>query len=171
MKCHPAKLGNKGLSLNFTPTNATNIGLREVNVRPANHMSGSYLLSYDNIGNDDIQMSLRSDPLCKVPSRVLQFLNMFYPEDLYDEEFYDDLIADIRDECSKYGAVESIVVPRPDPTCGYSVPTVGKAFVKFMYIIHAKRARLGLSGRVYNKRTVVVSFYAEEKFTTKEYLV
>lgn len=28
LKCHPATLGNKGLSLNFTPTNTTNVGLR-----------------------------------------------------------------------------------------------------------------------------------------------
>ena len=54
-----------------------------------------------------------------------------------------------------------MVVPRPDPICGYSCPTVGKVFVKFMYIIHAKRARLGISGRVYNKRTVIASFYPE----------
>lgn len=51
------------------------------------------------------------------------------------------------------------MIPRPDPKCGYSAPTVGKAFVKFMYIIHAKRARYHISGRVYNKRTVVASFY------------
>ena len=96
---------------------------------------------------------------------------MFYPEDLFDEETYEDLEHDLKVECEKYGPVEQIVIPRPDPVCGYSVPTVGKAFVKFMYIIHAKRARLHISGRVYNKRTVVVAFYPEEKFATKEYLV
>ena len=40
-----------------------------------------------------------------------------------------------------------------------------------MYIIHAKRARVALSGRVYNKRTVVASFYPEDKFNLQEYLV
>jgi splicing factor U2AF subunit len=116
-------------------------------------------------------MTIQADPLCKVPSRVLQFLNMFYPEDLYDDEFYDDLHQDLKEECEKYGPVEQIVVPKPNTKCGYAVPSIGKAFVKFMYIIHAKRARLGLAGRVYNKRTVLISFYPEEKFSTKEYLV
>ncbi len=46
---------------------------------------GSYLLSYENITNPDVQVTLISDPLCKVPSRVIQFLNMFYTEDLFDE--------------------------------------------------------------------------------------
>jgi splicing factor U2AF subunit len=44
-------------------------------------------------------------------------------------------------------------------------------FVKFLYITHAKKARQGIAGRVYNKRTVVASFYPEEKFNLKEYLV
>ena len=75
------------------------------------------------------------------------------------------------DECKKYGPVESVVVPRPDIGCGYAGPCVGKVFVKFMYITHAKKARQGLSGRVYNKRTVLASYYPEEKFILKEYLV
>lgn len=53
------------------------------------------------------------------------------------------------------------MIPRPDPICGYSPPTVGKAFVKFMYIIAAKRARIAIAGKIYNKRTVVTSFYPE----------
>ena len=64
-----------------------------------------------------------------------------------------------------------MVIPRPDRKCGYSVPSVGKVFVKFSYITHAKRARIGISGRVYNKRTCVVSFYPEEQYNLKEYLV
>ena len=48
---------------------------------------GSYLLSYDHITNPEVQATTLSDPLCKVASRVIQFLNMFYPEDLFDEEF------------------------------------------------------------------------------------
>lgn len=64
-----------------------------------------------------------------------------------------------------------MVIPRPDKGCGYAVPSVGKVFVKFLYITHAKKARQGIAGRVYNKRTVVASFYPEEKFNLKEYLV
>lgn len=86
-------------------------------------------------------------------------MNMCYLEDLYEEDFVEDLEADVMEECKKYGPVESIVIPRPDPTCGYAGPCVGKVFCKFLYIIHAKKARVGLSGRVYNKRTVVASFY------------
>jgi hypothetical protein len=53
------------------------------------------------------------------------------------------------------------VIPRPDKKSGYAVPSIGKAFVKFSYIIHAKKARHAVTGRVYNKRTCVASFYPE----------
>jgi hypothetical protein len=91
LKCHSANLGSKALSLAFTP-NPTNIsGLQEIHSKPANHAFGSYLLSYENITNIEVQMTLQNDPLCKVPSRVIQFLNMCYPEDLFDEEYVEDL--------------------------------------------------------------------------------
>jgi hypothetical protein len=48
-------------------------------MKPANHSMGSYLLSYENITNPEVQITIISDPLCKVASRVIQFLNMFYP--------------------------------------------------------------------------------------------
>ncbi len=79
LKCHSANIGNKGLSLGFTPT-ATNIsGLQDTVSKPANYAFGSYLLSYENITNFDVQLTLKNDLVCKVPSRVLQFLNMCYP--------------------------------------------------------------------------------------------
>jgi splicing factor U2AF 65 kDa subunit len=48
--------------------------------------------------------------------------------------------------------------------------SVGKIFVKFRLLIPAKRARHNMSGRTYNKRTVIVSFYPEERFDNKDYL-
>jgi hypothetical protein len=79
LKCHSANLGNKALSLGFTP-NAGNIGgIQDTIVKPANHAFGSYLLSYENITNLDVQLTLMNEPLCKIPSRVLQLLNMCYP--------------------------------------------------------------------------------------------
>jgi hypothetical protein len=96
LKCHAATLANKGLSLAFTPSSNINTGLNEKVTKPANHSMGSYLLSYENITGAEVQVTLVSDPLCKVPSRVLQFLNMFYDEDIFDEEFYEDLETDIK---------------------------------------------------------------------------
>lgn len=44
----------------------------------------------------------------------------------------------------------------------------GKIYIKFSDHIAAKQARYALSGRTYNGRTVVASFYPEHLFEKKE---
>ena len=40
---------------------------------------------------------------------------MVQPEELADEEEYEDILEDIREECGKFGQVRSIEIPRPVP--------------------------------------------------------
>merc|ERR1712038_1682785 len=61
------------------------------------------------------------------PTEVLCLLNMVQPEELADEEEYEDILEDIREECGKFGVVRSIEIPRPVP--GVEVPGCGKVFV------------------------------------------
>ena len=63
------------------------------------------------------------------PTEVLCLLNMVTPDELQDEEEYEDILEDIREECGKYGAVRSVEIPRPVP--GVEVPGLGKVFVEF----------------------------------------
>ncbi len=58
------------------------------------------------------------------PTEVLCLLNMVMPEELTDEEEYEDILEDIREECAKYGVVRSVEIPRPVP--GVEVPGCGK---------------------------------------------
>ncbi|KAG8726110.1 hypothetical protein FRC12_023695, partial [Ceratobasidium sp. 428] len=44
---------------------------------------------------------------------VLLLLNMVAPEDLTDDSEYEEIVEDIRDECSKFGPVRTLVIPRP----------------------------------------------------------
>lgn len=47
------------------------------------------------------------------PTEVLCLLNMVTPDELKDEEEYEDILEDIKEECNKYGVVRSIEIPRP----------------------------------------------------------
>jgi RNA recognition motif-containing protein len=46
-------------------------------------------------------------------TEVLCLLNMVTPDELKDEEEYEDILEDIKEECNKYGVVRSIEIPRP----------------------------------------------------------
>ena len=63
------------------------------------------------------------------PSEVLCLMNMVSEDDLMDDEDYEDILDDIRMECSKYGFVKSIDIPRPIK--GVDVPGIGKVSVFF----------------------------------------
>ncbi|KAJ2790473.1 hypothetical protein H4R20_007011, partial [Coemansia guatemalensis] len=61
---------------------------------------------------------------------IIQLLNMVTPADLADDAEYEDIVDDVRDECSTHGEVSDVVIPRnsadhPDT----QVPGIGKVFV------------------------------------------
>lgn len=52
-------------------------------------------------------------------TEVLCLLNMVTADELKDEDEYDDILEDIKEECNKYGVVRSIEIPRPiNGECG-----------------------------------------------------
>lgn len=51
-------------------------------------------------------------------------MNMVAPEELLDDEEYEEIVEDVREECGKYGQVKSIEIPRP--VDGLEVPGTGK---------------------------------------------
>lgn len=101
-------------------------------------------------------------------SNVLILLNVIHPEDLKNEVIYQELTNDIKDECSKYGKILDIKIPKPSTDYKRNLKSidtsVGKIFVKFENEQGAKRASKLLNGRKYNERTVLVSFLPETDF-------
>ncbi|XP_004346153.1 splicing factor u2af large subunit [Capsaspora owczarzaki ATCC 30864] len=98
---------------------------------------------------------------------VVQLLNMVTPEELMDPEEYQDIVDDIREECSKYGEVVSVAIPRPVP--GREVSGVGKVYVEFSNVDHAYQALQALSGRKFASRIVVTSFYGLDAYRRSEF--
>lgn len=68
------------------------------------------------------------------PTEVLCLMNMVLPEELLDDEEYEEIVEDVRDECSKYGLVKSIEIPRP--VDGVEVPGCGKVRVPSLFCVH-----------------------------------
>lgn len=66
-----------------------------------------------------------------LPTEVLCLLNMVMPEELLDDEDYEEILEDIREECCKYGTVRSIEIPRP--VDGVEVPGCGKVMSAILH--------------------------------------
>ena len=110
-------------------------------------------------------------------SRVLQLLNMVTPEELMDNDDYEgrvkrrvlsytekltmlEICDDVREECSKFGTVAALKVPRPVGGSRQSAG-VGKIFVKFESQESAAKGLRALAGRKFADRTVVTTYFPE----------
>ena len=92
---------------------------------------------------------------------------MLVEEELKDDKEYNDILYDIRTECSKLGNVVNVEIPRPNKS--YHVPGLGKVFVEFSDEADALTAKQGLEGRTFGDRQVVCEFISLENFRNKHY--
>ncbi|KPP63759.1 Splicing factor U2AF-like [Scleropages formosus] len=102
-----------------------------------------------------------------VPTEVLCLLNMVMPEELVDDEDYEEILEDIREECCKYGNVRSIEIPRP--VDGVEVPGCGKIFVEYMSAAECQQAMQALTGRKFANRVVVTKYYDPDMYHRHEF--
>lgn len=94
-------------------------------------------------------------------SKVICIRNMVNLKDLEDEDEYDDLICDVREECKDFGKVLEVKIPRSDIP-GELVSGLGKIFVEFATRDGAVFAKENLNGKTFNGRFVEVVFHPEE---------
>ncbi|XP_021962964.1 splicing factor U2AF 50 kDa subunit isoform X2 [Folsomia candida] len=101
------------------------------------------------------------------PSEVLCLMNMVTPDELKDEEEYEDILEDIKEECGKYGIVRSLEIPRPIE--GVDVPGCGKVFVEFNSPADCQKAQQALAGRRFSNRVVVTSYFDPDQYHRREF--
>ncbi|KAF2109345.1 hypothetical protein BDV96DRAFT_585411 [Lophiotrema nucula] len=97
-------------------------------------------------------------------TRVVVLLNMVTPDELLDQDTYEDIKEDVEEECSKFGKIVEVKIPRPSGI--RSSAGVGKIYVKYDVVEGAQKAIKALAGRKFDSRTVVASQFSEELFDT-----
>lgn len=95
-------------------------------------------------------------------TEVLCLMNMVTEAELIDDEEYEDIMEDVKEECNKLGQVKSLEIPRP--RAGQDVTGVGKIFVEFTNTEGSNKAMNALSGRKFATRVVLTSFYDPEMY-------
>ena len=92
--------------------------------------------------------------LLLLPTRVLRLLNMFGERDLED---IDDIMLDIREECEKFGEVMSMKSSQKNnESCN--------VYVEYKYAEDCSKAQSSLTGRYFDERCVVGTFFPWEHF-------
>lgn len=115
-------------------------------------------------------------------ARILLMLNMVTAEDLVDDNEYGDLYEDVKEECSTFGEVEDLRIPRPakkdkakwgetqlsaaeaqrmDEAAG-----VGRVYVKYKTAEASNKALNSLAGRSFAGRSIIATLLSEESQTT-----
>jgi splicing factor U2AF subunit len=74
-----------------------------------------------------------------------------------------EILEDVQEECSKYGQILDLKIPRPTGGSRQSAG-VGKIFVKFSDVDSATKALKTLAGRKFSDRTVVTTYFSEVSF-------
>jgi hypothetical protein len=74
------------------------------------------------------------------PTKILCFYGMTQGINIDDEEEFNNVTEDFREECGKYGKVISVVIPRKDVEDNPS-PGMGNIYVEFNSVDESKEAR------------------------------
>jgi hypothetical protein len=92
-------------------------------------------------------------------SNILVLLNMVTDEMLDNDEEYDDILNDVRDECNEIGKVLEVFIPRP---MDGDVSGVGKIFVEFQSENSALAAAGVMKGREFDGAVIACAFLSPE---------
>ena len=105
-------------------------------------------------------------------SNILVMCNMVTPEEISDDAEYADILADVNEECAKYGAVRRVHIPRPQDLArgACEAADVGQVFVEFLAVESAQVANAAVSGRRFSGRTIQCSYMSPENWLTKQKL-
>ncbi len=94
------------------------------------------------------------------PTPVVELKHMLTQQDLEDDAEYNDILEDTRDECSSFGTLKNIVIPR-------NGPGATKIFLEFMTVEDAGKAIAGLAGRTFDGRKVEAAYFDEVRFANE----
>ncbi|XP_063041957.1 U2 small nuclear RNA auxiliary factor 2b isoform X2 [Engraulis encrasicolus] len=148
------QLGDKKLLVQRASVGAKNASMTSVNQTPVTlQVPGLMNSSVNQMGG--------------IPTEVLCLMNMVAPEELLDDEEYEDILEDVKEECGKYGQVKSIEIPRP--VDGLDIPGTGKIFVEFTTLFDSQKAMQGLTGRKFANRVVVTKYIDPDAYHRRDF--
>lgn len=96
-------------------------------------------------------------------TRVVELRNMLGDDDLVNENEYNDLLEDTREECGQFGQLLSVYIPKAGEV------GATKIFLEYASTDDASKAIKGLEGRTFDGQRVQATFFDETKFIKKDF--
>ena len=103
-----------------------------------------------------------------MPSKVLCLNSIIKGIDIEEEEKYNEIKEDLKNECEKYGKVLEVFMPRKDVEDN-DTPGMGNAYVMFDNVEQSKLARKFLSMKKFNNKLIYIQYIPEENFINKKF--
>ena len=93
-----------------------------------------------------------------IPSSCVCLEQMVTPAELTNNAEYTEILEDVTAECSKYGALINVQVPRPPHDAA------GRVFLQYSDMGGAISAATALAGRVFGGRRIIARYYPDSAF-------
>ena len=103
-----------------------------------------------------------------MPTKVLCLNSIIKGLDIEDEDKYNEIKDDIKNECEKYGKIIDVFMPRKDVEDN-ATPGMGNAYVMYEDIEQSKLARRFLSLKRFNNKSIYIQYIPEENFINKKF--
>ncbi|MCO5551108.1 hypothetical protein L7F22_004605 [Adiantum nelumboides] len=105
----------------------------------------------------------------ETPTKVVCLSQIVDIEELKEDDVYEEIYDDMKEECGKYGKLENVVIPRPGSGVDNAAAGVGKVFLEYSDVKEAAKAKEVLNGRKFGGNTVQAVYFSEAKFSRGEY--
>lgn len=102
-------------------------------------------------------------------TRIVVLAEAVVRDELTDEEEYNDIVDDMREEANRHGKCIKVTIPRPYADGRPDEAHVGKVVIEFEDANAAMRARTALHGRKFSGRIVQASFLPEHLYMQGEF--
>jgi len=99
------------------------------------------------------------------PSKIIKLMNCVDPFMPITKEYYDEVFYDMEEEFSKFGAVQMILIVRPN--MAKIGAESGSIFIEYKELRAAEEAVKAMNGKQYDNRVVKIAFVDEEIFTNE----
>ncbi|XP_024024050.1 splicing factor U2af large subunit B isoform X1 [Morus notabilis] len=103
-----------------------------------------------------------------IPTKILCLTEAISSDQLKDDEEYEEIVEDMREECGKFGSVVNVIIPRPDQN-GETISGVGKVFLEYADAVGCANARNVLNGRKFGGNIVHAVFYPEDRYYSRDF--